>query len=134
MPWSQVGLEVTIDASDWGAYKQKMNSGDYDVCFWGWLGDNGDADNFLALLGSDDMTMNVAHYNNPEYKALLAEALTVPNGEERNALYSQAEKIVAEDCPWAKFTHLTVLSAYNPEVQNYKVHPTNNIYFANMSK
>ncbi|MBE6112808.1 MAG: ABC transporter substrate-binding protein [Peptococcaceae bacterium] len=132
--WSQVGLEVTIDASDWGAYKQKMNSGDYDVCFWGWLGDNGDADNFLALLGSDDMTMNVAHYDNPEYKALLAKALTVPNGEERNALYSQAEKIVAEDCPWAKFTHLTVLSAYNPEVQNYKVHPTNNIFFVNMSK
>lgn len=132
--WNQVGLNVTIDASDWGAYKQKMNSGDYDVCFWGWLGDNGDADNFLALLASDDLTMNVAHYQNEEYNALIQKALTVQNGEERNALYAQAEKIVTEDCPWLKFTHLTVLSAYNPAVQGYKMHPSCNIFFANVSK
>lgn len=132
--WNQVGLTVNIDASDWGAYKQKMNSGDYDVCFWGWLGDNGDADNFLSLLATDDLTMNVAHYKNTAYNELIGKALTVPNGEERNALYSDAEKILTEDCPWLKVTHLTVLSAYNPQVKGYAMHPSCNIFFANVSK
>lgn len=132
--WAEVGVNVTIDASDWGAYKEKMNSGDYDVCFWGWLGDNGDADNFMTLLSLEDETMNVAHYHNPAYNELIAKAITVPNGDERNGLYSQAEQIVIEDCPWIKFTHLTVLSAYSPAVQGYSMHPSSNIFFANMSK
>lgn len=132
--WSKVGLNVTVDAYDWSSYKQKMNGGDYDVCFWGWLGDNGDADNFLSLLSSDDLTMNVAHYHNPAYQALIMQALETPNGEERNQLYSQAEQILAEDCPWLPLTHMTVLSAYNPAVQGYYMHATCNVFFAEMSK
>ena len=132
--WSKVGVTAKIDAYDWSTYKEKVKTGDYDVCFYGWNGDNGDPDNFMNLLCDPDPTMNVARYNNPEFNALIAQGVATANGEERNALYAQMEKIVAEDCVWLPISHAQVLSAYNPLVDGYYYHKTAVVFFSEMSK
>ena len=42
--------------------------------FYGWNGDNGDADNFLSLFDSKEIksTLNAAKYSNPKVDELLA--------------------------------------------------------------
>jgi len=52
----KVGVECTIDTYDWTTYKEKVKAGDYDVAFYGWIGDNGDPDNFLCVFfcGNDN--------------------------------------------------------------------------------
>lgn len=54
---SKVGVTATIDSYDWTTYKEKIKAGDYDICFYGWIGDNGDPDNFMYLLAHEDPTM-----------------------------------------------------------------------------
>ena len=78
-----MGVKCTIDAYDWTTYIDKCNTGDFDVCLFGWTGDNGDPDNFLNLLANEDIGINVAHYDDEEYKSMLAEAVSLPNGDER---------------------------------------------------
>lgn len=131
---SKVGVTCTIDAYDWATYKEKVRAGDFDICFYGWIGDNGDPDNFMNLLADDDPTMNVSRYQSQEFKDLLAQGLATPAGEERNKIYGQLEQLQAKDSPWLVISHMKNLSAYNPKVDGYYYHVTGNVFFSGMSK
>lgn len=134
------GVKLVIDSYDWTTYKEKVKNRDFDICFYGWNGDNGDADNFMSLLKGSvgdtppDPTMNVAMYDNAEFNALLDKAAQTPNGDERNALYAEMEQFIADEAVWLPISHSDSLSAYNPAVNNYSYHVTGNIFFKAMSK
>ncbi len=131
---AKVGVDMVIDAYDWTTYRDKMASGDYDVCFYGWFGDNGDADNFMSLLETQDPAMNLARYKNPKYNKLAAQARKTKKGEERNGIYKQMEEIAADDNVWLLFCHNSNASAYREEVKNYSYHVTGNIFLKNIYK
>lgn len=132
--WSKVGVNCTIDSYDWTTYKDKVNGGGYDVCLYGWNGDNGDPDNFMYLLAHEDPGMNVAHYKNEEFNQMLADAATLPNGDERNAAYEAMEQKVADECIWLPISHQENLSAYVSNVQNFIYHPTGNVFLSKTYK
>ena len=132
--WDKVGVKCTIDAYDWTTYIDKCNTGDFDVCLFGWTGDNGDPDNFLNLLANEDIGINVAHYDDEEYKSMLAEAVSLPNGDERNALYAEMEQKLADECIWRPISHQENLSAYLSNVQNFIYHPTGSVYLSHTYK
>lgn len=131
---SKVGVTATIDSYDWTTYKQKVKAGDYDIAFYGWIGDNGDPDNFMYLLAHEDRTMNVALYKNADFNALIAKGIKTPAGAERNAIYTQLEKIAATEAPWLPISHAETLCAYRPNVQNFYFHMTGVTPFAGVSK
>ncbi|KGK85085.1 ABC transporter substrate-binding protein [Desulfosporosinus sp. HMP52] len=131
---SKVGVTVTIDSFDWTTYKQKLKAGDYDLAFYGWIGDNGDPDNFLYLLSVDDPTMNIALYKNDQFNGLIAKGLTTPAGADRNAIYTQLEKIAATDAAWLPISHAQTLCAYKPNVENFYFHMTGITPFAGVAK
>lgn len=132
--FAKVGVTATIDSYDWTTYKDKIKAGDYDICFYGWNGDNGDADNFMNLLSDEDPTMNVARYKNPAYNDLIKKALATPAGSDRDALYVQMEQMVADDCAWLPISHSMTLSGYNPLVKNYSYHMTANVFLSKTYK
>ncbi|WP_407306479.1 ABC transporter substrate-binding protein [Desulfosporosinus sp. SB140] len=131
---SKAGVTVKLDSFDWTTYKQKVKAGDYDIAFYGWVGDNGDPDNFMNLLADKDPTMNIALYNNPQFNSLIAKGLTTPAGDARNAIYTQLEKISASDAVWLPISHAQTLCAYRPNVQNFYFHMTGITPFAGVSK
>ncbi len=131
---SKVGVKVTIDSYDWTTYKQKVKAGDYDIAFYGWIGDNGDPDNFMYLLSVDDASMNIALYKNAEFNSLIEKGLVTPAGAQRNAIYTQLEKIAAADAAWLPISHAQTLCAYKPSVQNFYFHMTGITPFAGVSK
>ena len=132
--WSKVGVEVNIEDYDWTTYKDKVLTGDYDVCFYGWIGDNGDPDNFLNLLCDQNASMNVARVNDATLQDLIAQGTSTEEGDARNAIYTQAEKYIADLAVWLPISHANSLSAYAPSVENYSYHPTGNIFFREMYK
>lgn len=131
---SKIGIECVIDSYDWTTYKEKVKAGDYDVCFYGWVGDNGDPDNFMNLLASDDIGLNAARYDNEEYKKLVEKGLSTAEGAERNKIYTQLEKMVAEDAVWLPISHTKILSARSTKIQNYNYHVTGNVFLSKVSK
>ena len=132
--YEKVGVTCSIDSYDWTTYKEKVGTGDYDVCLYGWIGDNGDPDNFMNLLASEDIEINVAQYSDEEFNTMLAEAASTPNGEERNAIYAQMEQKIADECVWLPISHQENLSAYLSKVHNYIAHPTGNVFLSQTYK
>lgn len=131
---SKVGVKVTIDSFDWTTYKGKVKGGDYDLAFYGWIGDNGDPDNFMYLLSVDDPTMNIALYKNSKFNDLIAKGITTPAGADRNAIYTQLEKIAADDAAWLPISHAQTLAAFRPNVQGFYFHMTGITPLAGVSK
>lgn len=128
------GVDMTIDQYDWTSYKDAVNAGNYDVCFYGWNGDNGDPDNFMNLLAADDVSMNVARYDNQEYKDLIAKGLKTPNGPERDDVYHQCEQLVAKEQVWLPISHSTNILGYKDGVEGFVFHPTAVTFLRNCTK
>jgi peptide/nickel transport system substrate-binding protein len=130
----KVGVECTIDTFDWTTYKEKVKAGDYDIAFYGWIGDNGDPDNFLNLLADKDPSMNIARWQDPAYIAMIKKALATPNGAERDAMYGAMEKYVAERAIWLPISHAKTLAAYRPNVSGFIYHVTGNVFLSKAVK
>ncbi|MBC2890575.1 ABC transporter substrate-binding protein [Gordonibacter massiliensis (ex Traore et al. 2017)] len=131
---AEVGVDVSITEYDWTTYKTKVQTDPYDICFYGWTGDNGDPDNFMNLLADTNWSMNVAHWQDDEYKALIAKGLATPDGDERDAIYKQCEEMVAEKQPWVLISHSKNLLGYSPKVKDFYYHPTGVAFFKGVSK
>lgn len=131
---SKVGITATIDSYDWTTYKDKLKAGDYDICFYGWIGDNGDPDNFMYLLAHEDPTMNVALYKNEEFNKLIAKGVETPAGADRIAIYTELEKIAAADAAWLPISHAETLAAYRPDIHDFYFHMTGITPLAGVSK
>jgi peptide/nickel transport system substrate-binding protein len=119
-----VGVTCNIKTYDWTTYKSIVKKGDYDICFYGWTGDNGDPDNFMNLLDDKDTSMNVARYSNADYHKLISDGLTLENGDARNKLYTKCEQKVADENVWLNISHSKNLAAYNSKVNGYYYHQT----------
>jgi peptide/nickel transport system substrate-binding protein len=134
--FSKVGVTATIDVYQWTEYQAKTKQGEGDIKFYGWNGDNGDADNFMSLLDSKEISsdLNVARYTNPEVDALLAKGKTAPNGAERNAIYGNLQDIAAKDAPWVNISYAKQMAASSPKVKNFSIHPTGSAFFKNVDK
>ncbi|MDH5531587.1 MAG: ABC transporter substrate-binding protein [Paracoccaceae bacterium] len=124
--FAKVGVTVEIVSYEWGEYLERSKAIDRDgAVLLGWTGDNGDPDNFLAvLLGCDGVTRsNRAQWCNKEFDDIIQKAKTVSDPAERTALYEEAQVIFKREAPWATVAHSVVFMAMSPKVQNYIVHP-----------
>ncbi len=124
--FSNVGVEVEIVSYEWGEYLSRSRELDRDgAVLLGWTGDNGDPDNFLAvLLGCDGReNSNRAQWCYEPFEELIQQAKVLPTQEERQPLYEQAQVIFKEQAPWATIAHSVVYMTMRPEVEGYVVHP-----------
>ncbi len=77
--FAQVGVDVEIVSYEWGEYLERSKAEDRDgAVLLGWTGDNGDPDNFLAvLLGCDAVgNSNRANWCHEPFDELIQEAKT----------------------------------------------------------
>ncbi|MCB2135802.1 MAG: ABC transporter substrate-binding protein [Rhodobacteraceae bacterium] len=124
--FAKVGVNVEIVSYEWGEYLERSKAIDRDgAVLLGWTGDNGDPDNFLAvLLGCDGVTRsNRAQWCNKEFDDIIQKAKTISDPAERTKLYEEAQVIFKREAPWATIAHSVVFMAMSPKVQNYIVHP-----------
>lgn len=92
-----IGIDVTIEAMEEGAWAEKVMSGDYDLCILaGFQGP--DPDNLTNRVGTDG-GLNVSFYSNTKVDELLDEARVLVEQEERGECYKEVQSILAEDLP-----------------------------------
>jgi len=124
--FAKIGVDVEIVSYEWGEYLSRSRELDRDgAILLGWTGDNGDPDNFLAvLLGCDGReNSNRAQWCYQPFEDLIQKAKVVTDPAERTALYEQAQVIFKEQAPWATIAHSVVYMPMSPKVQGYTVHP-----------
>ena len=104
---AKLGIELTVRATDYNRFQEKVRKGKVQFFSWGWNADYPDAENFLFLLyggnaavDTDGAGVNSANYKNPEYDALFKEIQTMRDGPERYRKIRRMVEIVRKDAPW----------------------------------
>ncbi|MGC3875129.1 ABC transporter substrate-binding protein [Halomonas sp. GXIMD04776] len=123
---AKVGVDAEIVTYEWGEYLKRSSNTDRDgAVILGWTGDNGDPDNFLAvLLGCDGVGgANRAQWCYEPFNELIMEAKTLTDQSERAELYKEAQAIFKEQAPWNTLAHSTVFMPLRQEVTGYTIDP-----------
>jgi len=130
--FAAVGVEAEIVSYEWGEYLSRSKAEDRDgAVLLGWTGDNGDPDNFLAvLLGCDAVGgSNRAQWCYQPFEDLIQKAKVVSDVGERTKLYEQAQTVFKEQAPWATIAHSVVFMPMSNKVTGYKIDPFGGHYF-----
>ena len=119
--YEKIGVKLEFDFKTWEAFLKAVNEGRVQLFRMGWVGDYPDAQNFLQLFYSKNMSPgpNHANYANVAFDREYEAALNALTAAERNRHWAACQKIVREDCPWI-FTHINKsYSLVRPTVNNY---------------
>jgi len=121
-----VGVEVEIVSYEWGEYLKRSKDVKRDgAVLLGWTGDNGDPDNFLAvLLGCDGVGgANRSQWCHQPFEDLIQKAKVVADPAERTKLYERAQAVFKAEAPWATIAHSMVFQPVRKEVVDFKIDP-----------
>ncbi len=123
--WAKVGVKAEIVTYEWGEYLKRSKAGEHDSVLLGWTGDNGDPDNFLAvLLGCSGVGgSNRAQWCYEPFENLIQAAKKTADVAERTRLYEEAQVVFKEQAPWVTIAHSVVFEPVRKEVKNYKIDP-----------
>jgi oligopeptide transport system substrate-binding protein len=97
--WKEaLGVEVRLAQTEFKSLLQDIARGDVEMFRSSWVGDYNDAYTFAQYLKSD-FGVNLPHYANPAYDALLEQAQSQLDAGARRALLEQAERLMLRDTP-----------------------------------
>ncbi|WP_424830572.1 ABC transporter substrate-binding protein [Ruegeria sp.] len=134
--FAKVGVDVEIVSFEWGEYLSRSRELNRDgAVLLGWTGDNGDPDNFLAvLLGCDGVeASNRAQWCHQPFEDLIQKAKQSTDQAERAKLYEEAQVVFKDQAPWATIAHSVVYMPMSNKVKGYKVHPLGGHIFYGVS-
>ncbi|MEI8596166.1 ABC transporter substrate-binding protein [Photobacterium sp. Hal280] len=95
-----LGVTAELENQEWKTYLDNRRQGNFEVTRAGWCGDYNEASSFLSLMQSNNSS-NDPRYKSEAYDKIMDQALKSTSDEEREALYVEAEKLLAKDMPIA---------------------------------
>ncbi len=119
--WKKVfkgAVKVTLKNQEWKTYIEEKKAGHYEVARAGWIGDYNEPSTMLDLLTKGHSSNN-SFYDNPQYDALMNKARTTLDDARRNALYAEADMIMAKDMPIIPIYHYVTNRLVKPYVKGY---------------
>lgn len=123
---AKIGVKIKLVTFDWPVYLEKSKKGEHSMIQLGWVGDNGDPDNFMnILLGCSAIKAgsNMARWCNKDFDALLQKAKEDSNQSVRTVFYQKAQGIFAEQKPWFTVAHAKMNKVISDKVVGYKIDP-----------
>lgn len=98
--WAQeLGINATIDNTEWQVYLDKLTVLDYQVGRIGWTGKYNDATTYLDNYRTAEAGNNDTGWESEEYKDLLDQAAFELDPDARLELLLEAEAVMMEDMP-----------------------------------
>jgi len=123
-----VGVNVTLQTMEWGAYLAKLRSKEQELFALSWMAGSEDPDMVMyPLLHGSQWTPNGpnrALYRNERFDELLTQARQTTDQARRAQLYREAQKLLVEDAPWVFVDHEVQIAATSKRVQGLKLHPS----------
>ncbi len=114
----RIYIDLDPVTSDGQIFYKKLQTGQFDMASPAWIGDFNDAGTFLDLLQSSGGN-NYGHYKNPRYDALLAEANSTADLQQRGRLLEQAEQIALNDYAVIPTRFLVTQDIVEPYVKDW---------------
>ncbi|MDR0480631.1 MAG: ABC transporter substrate-binding protein [Gallionellaceae bacterium] len=103
--FEKLNIQLVIRSTDFNRFQDKLDRGDTQMYFFGWLADYPDPENFLFLLDGAQAKVghggeNYSNYSNPEYDKLFDRMKNMDNGPERQKIVDEMTEILRHDAPW----------------------------------
>jgi oligopeptide transport system substrate-binding protein len=126
--WKEtLGAEVHLAQVEFKSLLQDIDRGDVELFRSSWVGDYNDAYTFLQVLKSD-FGVNLTHYRNPTYDALLHSAALQQDALARSALLEEAERVMLQDHPLLPIYFYVNKHLVKPEVEGWYDNVMNVVY------
>ena len=122
----KLGIRADIRVYEWGELIRRAKHGEHDLVFMGWVGDNGDPDNFLTpnlSCAAAQSGENMAGWCNAQFDDLLRQARASTDQDARAALYRQALAIFQREAPWIALAYPKQFVVLSPRVKGFTLSP-----------
>lgn len=131
--WRKVGVDLDVRPLEFATLFSDMARGNFEIFTLRWIGANNDPDTFFDYVFDSKMIppagANRGHYRNPEIDALLNRARVESNQEKRRELFSNVQKIIAEDLPYISLWFMDNVSVHRKRVGEVQLSPTGDYDF-----
>ena len=119
--WNQnLGINTSIDNTEWQVYLAKIEGLDYQVGRMGWSGDYNDAASFLDMYYAANTPNNSTGWENSEFQKLMDQAQTELDEAKRTQLLLDAEAIMAEDMPVIPVYYNETIYIHSDKIKSMK--------------
>lgn len=130
--WAEIGVKVSIKATEFATLLKETESGNFQISQYGWSGrpdPDGNIHTFTTCKGG----LNVSKYCNPEVDKLLFGARAITDTAKRKAMYDAAQKILLDDLPVIYTYQQSWNWAYSKKLSGFKPYPDGMIRLEGMS-
>jgi oligopeptide transport system substrate-binding protein len=126
--WKEtLGVDVRLTQVEFKSLLEDIDRGDVEMFRSSWVGDYNDAYTFAQYLKSD-FGVNLPHYSNPSYDALLTSAARQQDPLTRSALLEEAERVMLADHPLIPLYFYVNKHLVKPEVEGWYDNVMNVVY------
>ena len=136
--FAEIGVKLTIEMMEKGAFYEKTNVGNYDLAVLGWTADADPSEIFDGMWHSSSLgeTGNRQRYINPEVDKILEEASAEMDMTKRLALYEKLQQIITADAGLIPIYYLDGLIGTRANVEGIVASPigAHRFEFAHFSK
>ena len=130
-----IGVNVTLQTKDWGAYLEDRNKPPgFQSFMLGWTGDYGDPDNFLYAHFGPGSTADLGNWRNERVFELLDQARAENVQAERAKLYAEVDDILFAEVLRIPIVHSQPLLAKRTNIDNWIPSPFGNEPFEQVEK
>lgn len=117
-----IGVKVRLSANTWPQFNDKIKKKKADIFDQAWNADYPDPENFFQLFYSKNISPgpNASNFKNERFDQLYEQALGLPSGPARKALYIEMENLIMDECPWIFNVHRQRPVVKQPWLYNHK--------------
>jgi peptide/nickel transport system substrate-binding protein len=122
---AQVGIELEIRTYEWGTFFSDVKKGNFHLFSLAWVGIN-DPDIYYQLFHSASVPPNGdnrVRYRNAELDRLLENGRATTDMSERNRIYREVQKVLAEDLPYIPLWWVKNVIVHKPRLNNFIPYP-----------
>ncbi len=128
----EVGIVLDIRSFEFATFFSDVQHGAFQMYGLRWIGGNEDPDIFEYAFHSSKFPPNGAnrnYYSNPKVDALIDRARQEVDPALRKPLYTEVQRILAEDLPYINLWYLDNVLVHTKRVQGIKLNPAGNYDF-----
>jgi peptide/nickel transport system substrate-binding protein len=121
----KVGIEIEIQSFEWAKFYEDLKSGNFQIVTSNWVGVT-EPDMFYSVFHSKMAPpngRNRGRYVNPRIDELTVKGQLVLDGQERKKVYSEIQKILAEDLPYIYLWYPHNVIVMSKRVQGFTPYP-----------
>lgn len=135
----EVGLKVRLVEQGFSSHLEELRRGKHDMSLMGWVGDNGDPDNYLYVLFDADNAQigrarNLSFLDDAELHRLLLNAQQSGNRTTRSAIYKEAQERIGALAPWIPLVHSQIAVVARSDVRGIVISPSAQVLFEKVER